>query len=510
MGCGRWPGRRHENVLRGSNGDGVEQTTQNIKSRLEARLKEAKVYRSMGLHDESRDVYMHILQEFPNLPAHSRERIQEQIDRIHAETAERNGDHSSRRLSTEELSLIRDKFSDSEDAEDILSRAAAFLEIGQHGEALDAFGTLLKIDFPLERILGNLVECLLRVYGPEEAPARLDTLSADASLGKRERARLKFKLGVELEKLGEVEAALASYRSARSIIPEDLNMRSALDDKIAGLSRSSRYAYLLNQGWISARDLTEAEARAESAGSSVEAVLMDVFGIGKQEIGRSLSTYYNLPFKSHEPNTTAPEDLLTRLDRATLSRESWVPVFTYEREVDVLMEDPGDTAKTERIRALLNKERVNPSVGIREDVQAYIDRFFEALDLAEKSAAAGKSAREGTEGNARAERRYVPAVPEFSYVEFCLPGESRTHRFEVLNTSEHGIGILLRKEDREIADVLQPGSTIPTMTFYAPWTLIRVDATVRHITRITKGRHTGHYLMGVESEDIIESSKVPY
>lgn len=88
--------------------------------------------------------------------------------------------------------------------------------------------------------------------------------------------------------------------------------------------------------------------------------------------------------------------------------------------------------------------------------------------------------------------------------------EALIRHLEVLNVSEHGIGLLLRKEDEDLADTLQPGSLIPDMTFYATWTLIRADATVRHITPITTGQHKGHYLLGVQSKEIIESSKVPY
>lgn len=489
----------------------MEESTQNTKTRLETRLNEAKVYRSMGLFDESLEVYTRILDEFPGMPDHNRARIQEQIEQVQEEIAERDGDDVQAGLSPEQLSLIQEEFSDGEDPEDVLARATAFLEIGQHREALEAFRRLLETDFPVDRILGNLVACLLRLYGPEEAPEQLETLSSETSLGKQERARLKFKLGVELEGIDLIDEAIASYRAARSIIPEDLNMRSALDAKIAALSKGSRYAYLLNQGWISKEDLDEAGAQARSTGASLEAVLMDQFGIAKQEIGRSLSTYYDLPFKSYEPNTTAPVDVLARLDRADLTLECWVPVSTYKREADVLMEDPGDAAKVDRIRALLNMDSLSLAVGFREDIQAYIDRYFEALDLAHKTTAVRAETEAGT-GPARKprrERRFIPSIPDFSYVEFFVEGKDKPIRLEVLNASEHGIGLLLPKEQQHIADGLEAGSVIPGMTFYAPWTLIRADATVRHVTPITRGRYTGHYLMGVESEEIIESSKVP-
>jgi tetratricopeptide (TPR) repeat protein len=495
-------------------GDGkiVDETNQSSEELLESRLKEAKVYRSMGLFEESRDVYTRILLEFPEIPPHSRARIQEEIDQIEAELDERSEDDLDTALSTEALSFIRQEVAGGEDPEDVLSRAKAFMETGQNKEALEEFQKLLGMDFPADRLHGHLVECVLRLCGPDEAPSRVDELLSASSLGKRERARLKFKLGVELENRGRVETAIDLYRSARGIIPEDLNMRSALDAKIAGLSKGSRYAYLLNQGWISQGDLEEARNRADKAGSSVEAVLVEAHGLSKEEIGRSLSVYYDLPFKTYDPNMTVPSDLFTGLDRATLSLDGWVPLGSYEGEADVLMEAPDDTAKIKRIQQLLNRDKLTLAVGFREDIQAYIERFFEALELAEK-AAETKERTQPKERQQRRERRYVPSIPDFSYVEFSIQNDGsapREHRLEVLNASEHGIGLLLRKDDGDLAETLQPGSVIPNMTFYATWTLIQADATVRHLTPITRGRHKGHYLLGVESKEIIESSKVPY
>jgi hypothetical protein len=52
--------------------------------------------------------------------------------------------------------------------------------------------------------------------------------------------------------------------------------------------------------------------------------------------------------------------------------------------------------------------------------------------------------------------------------------------------------------------MLNPGDSIKDITFYATWTLIKVDATVRHISKIEEGR----YIIGVDSSEIIESSEI--
>lgn len=492
----------------------MDEKSEETKDRLKARLNEAKVYDSMGLYDESRDVYVRILAEFPDIPEHSRARIQEEIDRIEAEISGRNGEEAESNLSPEELSFIRNKVLDGENLEDIFARATAFVETGHYQEALDEYRRLLKRSFPIDRILGNLIPCILRVHGPDHAVTQMEALYSDASLGKRERARLKFKLGVEMENLQRVDEAISLYRSARMTIPEDLNMRSALDAKIAALSTDSPYAYLLNQGWITEEDLEKARTQAGQTNASVETVLMDVFNIGKEDLGRSLSLYYRLPFKAHDPNAMAPVELLTRLDRSLLMLEGWVPLAVYHREVDILMAAPDDASKTQRILSLVNADSINIAVGIREEIETYLERFYRVVEQSGKPPGqrqyADKALAESRK--TRKEPRHVPSIPRFSYAEFSIEvkeGHVKDCRLDVLNCSESGIGLLLPKEEAEIADIITSGSIIPDMVFYAPWTLIRADAKVRHMTRLTNGPHKGDYLLGVESEEVVESSREP-
>jgi len=488
----------------------VESKTQSSGSQLEVLLNEAKVYNSMGLYEESRDVYTRILTEFGDLPSHSRNLLQEQIDRLDRTIEDRNGGDAEALLSDDELSVIHEKFSEADGPIDPHDRAVIFMETGQYAEALDEFRRLLEQKSGLERFLGDLVTCVLRIHGPENAPAFMEDLLAETSLGKRERAQIKFKLGDELEKGQSIEAAIEMYRSARGIIPEDLQMRAALDAKIAGLSKDSRYAYLLNQGWITREDMEAVQRRADKTQSSVDPILMDEFGIAKEDLGRSLSIHCGVPFKTYDPNDMTPMDIIARLDRTTLEKEGWVPLASYEKEVDVLMEHPEDPDQLRRVREMLNIESVNPYVGIRADIQSYLDRFFrEAAGAAQAKAPPPLPT---PSRKTRRESRCAPVIPDFVYVEFVLEGEdgpAQTRQLDVLNCSESGIGLLVPKEDADILKRLSQGTVIPDMVFYAPWTLIRADATVRHVTRIRAGKHQGDYLLGVESKDIVENSRTP-
>jgi hypothetical protein len=102
-------------------------------------------------------------------------------------------------------------------------------------------------------------------------------------------------------------------------------------------------------------------------------------------------------------------------------------------------------------------------------------------------------------------------IPDFAYAEFRIEKGSKSPEYSltVLNSSEIGIGLLIEKENVKLLDKLKQGDIIKGMTFYAEWTLIHVDAIIKHITPIEKGKHKGGFIIGVESQEILESSQIP-
>ena len=74
----------------------------------------------------------------------------------------------------------------------------------------------------------------------------------------------------------------------------------------------------------------------------------------------------------------------------------------------------------------------------------------------------------------------------------------------VFNCSNYGLGLLVTKIDSELLQVLNPGDSIADMKLYSEWGMIKVDATVKHITKIKHGKYEDHYILGVRSKEIIE------
>ena len=108
----------------------------------------------------------------------------------------------------------------------------------------------------------------------------------------------------------------------------------------------------------------------------------------------------------------------------------------------------------------------------------------------------------------RKAHRVVYETPEFVSVDFKLKlasGKEQKWELSVLDCSERGLRLLVTDIDYDLLKTLKTGDVIEDITFYGESTLIRVDATIKHITKIGRGPYKGQHFIGLESKDIISS-----
>ncbi len=108
----------------------------------------------------------------------------------------------------------------------------------------------------------------------------------------------------------------------------------------------------------------------------------------------------------------------------------------------------------------------------------------------------------------RREERVKYKMPEFVYVEFKLektPKKGKVYGLKVMDYSRKGLGIVVTQKDFELLQMLDEGDKLKHVTFCASWTMIKVDGTVRHKSKIEEGKYKDCYILGIESLDIIDS-----
>ncbi len=101
----------------------------------------------------------------------------------------------------------------------------------------------------------------------------------------------------------------------------------------------------------------------------------------------------------------------------------------------------------------------------------------------------------------RREERTRYEEPKIVSVEFRLPtgkGKGRKYTLNVFDRSKRGFGLLVRKEDFGLLKSLNRGDKLQNMTSFSESLMLKMDAVVRHKTRIEEGKYQGCYIVGIE------------
>jgi type II secretory ATPase GspE/PulE/Tfp pilus assembly ATPase PilB-like protein len=180
-----------------------------------------------------------------------------------------------------------------------------------------------------------------------------------------------------MEKKSQNELAAELYKKAAEVDPQNSEITEKLNSLSSKISSSSRYDYLLSKKFVTTNQLQEALAISKKIHKSVEFVLIDRFKVNKDEVGKSLSTYFGCPFRSFNAEMEVPFELINKLKKSFLLYYIWVPLGWDKTGIEILVDDPTDLRKTDHIKALMTNQKINLSVGIKEDIDKLINHFFD-------------------------------------------------------------------------------------------------------------------------------------
>jgi len=266
---------------------------------------------------------------------------------------------------------------DSNNFQDILERASSLEELGLNIEAVAEYGKLITTRCPPTKIVPRLVACLAKTNSPSQLVEKIEGMATHSNMGKGRLAQFKVCLGVETEKRGEKDLALELYKAALETDPDNSHLKEKIEQLTPKAALSSRYAYLLQNNLVTAGQLQKALSLSKKSNKSVESVLMQEFQIRKKEVGKSLSLFYGCPFRTFDPKVPVPVELIGSLKKPFLLHDMWVPLGWNQKGVEILIDDPGDLRKTGLIRGLTKTKRIQFSVAIKEDIEAFIRYFFD-------------------------------------------------------------------------------------------------------------------------------------
>ena len=347
-----------------------------MKTDIESRINEAEVCRSMGLYNDSLDIYESIQSIAGPEDTQIQAKIEKQISLLKNEIADQK-EAQPTDVDIKGTLISEIVSSGNGDVPEILNSAAAFQEMGLHKEALTQYGRLFEEDYPTEKVIPLVTESLLKLHSPAKAEKAFNELLSEQELEEKTIGRIKFLFGQELEKRDLRDLALDIYKEASRLDPSDTEIAKQLDSITATSASSSKYDYLLKENLVSTDQLQKAFALSKKMNKSVEFVLIEHFQIDKETIGKSFSLFYGCPYRAYDASLPVPVELLANLKKTFLLNEIWVPLSWDKNGMEVLIDDPRNLNKTDNIKTLMRTTKINFSVAIREDIQQFIKNFFD-------------------------------------------------------------------------------------------------------------------------------------
>ena len=178
---------------------------------------------------------------------------------------------------------------------------------------------------------------------------------------------------------------LINKKGGQGFTPKDEEAAAELS-KILGIAfynqhRSARsnkptkYGYLVDKGIVSEKDIETAVGNARVNQLDVGQVLMEDFKVPREELGKAISSFYNLPFFNPEGHTMPPE-LKERLSPDFMRKNVFAPIEKDGGVLHVAVEDPYDLTRLDAIKAMNLAPRHDFHVALKSDILEYIGSTF--------------------------------------------------------------------------------------------------------------------------------------
>jgi len=337
-------------------------------TKFNTHLKEAEIYYDQGLYREAKEIYLKLLSQLENMSPTPQIDAQKHMLKAKIEEIE------SMQQKTEENVLTFPTTHEKESSSEIYEKAQVFKELGLYKQAIEEFKKALYKGYKVEECIHNIINCYEAQGNKLNAISFLEQILNHPSFS-RYREQIKYKLGELYEAVGAYGKALNYFKSIKNKekFPDVEQKIKSLSFRARG---GTRFDYLLREGIITKEELEDAVTESKKENKSVEFILMQKYGVPKEEIGKSLSLFFGCEFVSFDPSIPIPLDLIRGLKYQYLKHNGWVPLRREENKIIVAIDNPHDLSKLDIIKTLLQSSDIELVVSIREDIENFIDYFW--------------------------------------------------------------------------------------------------------------------------------------
>ena len=319
-------------------------------TKFNTHLKEAEIYYDQGLYREAKEIYLKLLSQLENMSPTPQIDAQKHMLKAKIEEIE------SMQQKTEENVLTFPTTHEKESSSEIYEKAQVFKELGLYKQAIEEFKKALYKGYKVEECIHNIINCYEAQGNKLNAISFLEQILNHPSFS-RYREQIKYKLGELYEAVGAYGKALNYFKSIKNKekFPDVEQKIKSLSFRARG---GTRFDYLLREGIITKEELEDAVTESKKENKSVEFILMQKYGVPKEEIGKSLSLFFGCEFVSFDPSIPIPLDLIRGLKYQYLKHNGWVPLRREENKIIVAIDNPHDLSKLDIIKTLLQSSDI--------------------------------------------------------------------------------------------------------------------------------------------------------
>jgi type II secretory ATPase GspE/PulE/Tfp pilus assembly ATPase PilB-like protein len=211
----------------------------------------------------------------------------------------------------------------------------------------------------------------------------------DKQSGFRTRSVLAVPIGFEKYLMGVLQLInhrhgpvfTAQDEDAAEEIARILGIAFYNQHKAARSSKPSRFGVLVDKGIVSEKDIESAVSSARVNNVDVTKVLIEDFHVPKDELLKSLGTYFNAQPFLYDGEQTIAADLRERVPSEMWKKYMCAPVERRPGVLVIAVDDPQDLTRLDGIRAMNLAPRYDFLVGIKPDILQYIATSYgEKLD----------------------------------------------------------------------------------------------------------------------------------
>ena len=334
---------------------------------IEAKLVEADLYAGQGLVDEALALCESLLPQIGESEVILRDLVEERLVVLQTERgmAASGGAPSAGASQSSEGERFEN--------------CQGLMVAGFYREAGEELRLLLATGYRPAVVHARIGACCLQLDKPFEAIEHFEAAASKKGGFERKSERLQLldQLALAYESTGSTSSTIKTLEEMVALDPGYRNARQRLATLSQSTTKYGQFYGLIRNKLLTPAQFDAARLKARQHNKTLDSALLGDFGIDRKQLGASLSEYYGCPFVEFvDTEVVEPPASIQGAKESYFRANTFIPIGQENGRVVVLADNPHDLGKQDNIRAVLHGAPFRFAVGLKDDINRFIDFFY--------------------------------------------------------------------------------------------------------------------------------------